>query len=137
MFITNFHRSAPSHPCSFLRGPRLLGVDLELLDRVDLLSRVQTLWAGVSAVLDGVAAVELELVIDGIQALLGELVTAVLYPPGETVPVYSTEQSWYAKHLYTNASQFQSSNHFNVQTGPNGPVIERLHRRYNLERENK
>jgi len=105
MFITNFHRSAPSHPCSFLRGPRLLGVDLELLDRVDLLSRVQTLWAGVSAVLDGVAAVELELVIDGIQALLGELVTAVLYPPGETVHVYSAEQSG-----YTNTSQFQSSN---------------------------
>ena len=93
------------HPCSFLRGPRLLGVDLELLDRVDLLSRVQTLWAGVSAVLDGVAAVELELVIDGIQALLGELVTAVLYPPGETVHVYSAEQSG-----YTNTSQFQSSN---------------------------
>lgn len=36
------------------------------------------------AVLDGVAAVELELVVDGVQALLGELVTAVLYPPGTT-----------------------------------------------------
>lgn len=33
------------------------------------------------AVLDGVAAVQLELVVDGVQALLGELVTAVLYPP--------------------------------------------------------
>ncbi|PAN33317.2 hypothetical protein PAHAL_6G018100 [Panicum hallii] len=81
-------------------APSLLGVNLELLDRVDLLSRVQPLGAGMSAVLDGVAAVELELVVDGIQALLGELVTAVLYPPGETVHIYSTEQSWYAKHLH-------------------------------------
>lgn len=36
------------------------------------------------AVLDGVAAVQLELVVDGVQALLGELVTAVLYPPATT-----------------------------------------------------
>ena len=36
------------------------------------------------AVLDGVAAVELELVIDGVKALLCVLVTAVLDPPGRT-----------------------------------------------------
>lgn len=46
-----------------------------------MLRWVEALGAGVCAVLDGVAAVQLELVVDGIQALLSELVTAVLYPP--------------------------------------------------------
>lgn len=77
-------------------APPLLAVNLELLDGVNLLRRVQALGAGVGAVLDGVAAVELELVVDGFQALLGELVTAVLYPPGETVHIYRTAQSWYS-----------------------------------------
>jgi hypothetical protein len=36
------------------------------------------------AVLDGVAAVQLELVVDGVKALLRVLVTAVLDPPGRT-----------------------------------------------------
>ena len=36
------------------------------------------------AVLDGVAAVQLELVVDGVEALLCELITAVLDPPGRT-----------------------------------------------------
>lgn len=36
------------------------------------------------AVLDGVAAVQLELVVDGVKALLCELITAVLDPPGRT-----------------------------------------------------
>jgi hypothetical protein len=35
-------------------------------------------------VLDGVAAVQLQIVVDGIKALLGELVTAILYPPETT-----------------------------------------------------
>jgi hypothetical protein len=36
------------------------------------------------AVLDGVAAVQLELVVDGVKPLLRVLVTAVLDPPGRT-----------------------------------------------------
>lgn len=64
------------------------------------------------AVLDGVAAVQLELVVDGVQALLGELVTAVLYPPGTTKGHFmEQEPSRSAKHARpTWASQFQSSN---------------------------
>lgn len=78
----------------------LSGVQLELLDSVDLLRRVQALGAGMHAVLDGVAAVELELVVDGVQALLGELVTAVLYPPGTTNGYFiAQEPSWSAKHV--------------------------------------
>jgi hypothetical protein len=86
----------------------LSGVQLELLDRVDLLCRVQALGAGMRAVLDGVAAVELELVVDGVQALLGELVTAVLYPPGTTNGYFiAQEPSWYAKHALLGHHKFK------------------------------
>lgn len=47
---------------------------------LDLLSRVQTLWAGTSAVQYGVAAIELEFIINGLQSLLSVLITAVAYP---------------------------------------------------------
>jgi hypothetical protein len=51
---------------------------------VDLLCQVQGLGGGMGVVLDGVAAVQLQIVVDGIKALLGELVTAILYPPETT-----------------------------------------------------
>lgn len=47
----------------------------------DLLSRVQTLWAGTSAVQYGMAAIELELIIYRIQSLLCIFVTTITYPP--------------------------------------------------------
>lgn len=49
----------------------------------DLLSRVQTLWAGTSAVQYGMAAIELELIIYRIQSLLCIFVTTVTYPPAQ------------------------------------------------------
>ena len=60
------------------------GSELQLLYCIDLLGRVESLGAGMRAVLDGVAAVQLELVVDGVEALLCELITAVLDPPGRT-----------------------------------------------------
>jgi hypothetical protein len=78
-----------------------LGVELELLDCVYLLPWVQPLGAGVCAVLDVVAPVQLELVVDGVQSFFGELITAVLYPPGKIVDVYGTQSTrWYDKHVY-------------------------------------
>jgi hypothetical protein len=71
-----------------------LGIELKLLDCVNLLGWVQPFGAGVCAVLDCVATVELELVIDGVQSFLGELITAVLYPPGKIVDVYGTQYSF-------------------------------------------
>jgi hypothetical protein len=65
-----------------------------------LLGWVQPFGAGMSAVLDGVAPVELELIVDGVQSLLGELITAVLYPPGKIVDVYGTQHLWEDKHVY-------------------------------------
>jgi hypothetical protein len=50
---------------------------------VDLLCQVQGLGGGMRVVLDGVAAVQ-QIVVDGIKALLGELVTTILYPPETT-----------------------------------------------------
>ena len=51
-----------------------------LLDGTDGLARVKTLGAGLSAVHDGVAAVQLEGVVQLSQALGGALVTTVLNP---------------------------------------------------------
>ena len=58
---------------------------LKPLDMLDLLSRVQTLWAGTSTVQYGVTAVELEFIINGLQSLLGVLITAVAYPPANII----------------------------------------------------
>jgi len=52
-----------------------------LLDLGDGLTRVEAFRAGVSAVHDGVAAIQLETVIQLLQALFGHLVPGVLYPP--------------------------------------------------------
>lgn len=92
------------------RHDPLSGFQLELLDRVDLLCRVQALGTSMRAVLDGVAAVELELVVDGVQALLGELVTAVLYPPGTSNGYFIAQPIvvWQARPTW--ASEVQSSN---------------------------
>ena len=95
IFTGLFHVRFEGETCS------LSGVQLELLDRVDLLCRVQALGTGMRAVLDGVAAIELELVVDGVQALLGELVTAVLYPPGTTNGHFiAQDPSWNASMPY-------------------------------------
>ena len=51
-----------------------------LLDVGDGLARVEVLRAGLAAVHDGVAAVELEAVVEGGNSLLGELVARVLDP---------------------------------------------------------
>jgi hypothetical protein len=50
----------------------------------DLLSRIQSLWTGPSTVQYGVAAIELEFIINSFQSLLGVLVTAVTYPPASS-----------------------------------------------------
>ena len=53
-----------------------------LLDGTDGLARVEALGAGLGAVHDGVAAVQLEGVVQLSQALGGALVTTVLNPSG-------------------------------------------------------
>lgn len=50
----------------------------------DLLPGVQALWTCTGTVQYGMAAVELELIIYGIQSLLGIFITAVTYPPAFT-----------------------------------------------------
>lgn len=125
MFIANFHSFVPN---SFWRDGMawsLLAVDLELLDSVDLLRRVQALGAGVGAVLDGVAAVELELVVDGVQALLGELVAAVLYPPGETVHVGAI-MVWQQAFITTHHN-FKVSNWTKGTSNRNAPLQISVH----------
>ena len=52
---------------------------------LDLLSRVQTLRAGTSTIQYGVAAIEFEFIINGLQSLLGVLITAVAYPPANII----------------------------------------------------
>lgn len=47
----------------------------------DLLSWVQPLWTSTSTVQNGVAAIELEFIINGLQSLLSVLITTVAYPP--------------------------------------------------------
>lgn len=68
-----------------------LASQLETLDSLDLLCRVQTLWASTGAVHNCMAPVELELIIDGIKPLFCVLVTAVSYPS------MSMEQGCWAK----------------------------------------
>ena len=75
------------------------------------------------AVLDGVAAVELELVVDGVQALLCELVTAVLYPPGTTNGHFiAQDPSWYAKHALLGHHKFKVQ-----KLNQRGQVLQSLH----------
>ena len=57
-----------------------------LFDVRDGFSRVQVLGAGLGAVHDGVAAVELERVVELREPLLGELVARVLDPPVRLPP---------------------------------------------------
>lgn len=58
---------------------------LKWLDVCNLLSRVQTLWTGTSTVQYGVAAIQLEFIINGFQSLCSVLVTAVTYPPANSI----------------------------------------------------
>ncbi|RYR16416.1 hypothetical protein Ahy_B04g073431 [Arachis hypogaea] len=60
---------------------------------LDLLSGVQTLWAGASTIQYGVAAIELEFIINGLQSLLSVLVTTVTYPPVLPVSVEQRSRS--------------------------------------------
>jgi len=57
---------------------------LETLDGLDLLCRVQTLWAGTGAIHNCMAPVELELIIDSVEPLFRILITTVSYPPTKT-----------------------------------------------------
>lgn len=63
------------------RASRTGNSQLKLLDMRDLLSRVQALWTGTSTVQYGVAAIELEFIVNSLQSLLGVLITTVTYPP--------------------------------------------------------
>ena len=57
---------------------------LKALDMGDLLPGVQALWTCTGTIQYGMAAVKLELIIYGIQSLLGIFITAVTYPPALT-----------------------------------------------------
>lgn len=67
----------------------------------DLLPGVQALWTCTGTVQYGMAAVELELIIYGIQSLLGIFITAVTYPPAFTTmrQKNSTLQKYLKPHL--------------------------------------
>jgi hypothetical protein len=56
----------------------------KLLDILDLLPRVQSLGAGTGTIQYGMATIELKLIIDCVQALLGIFITAIHDPPACT-----------------------------------------------------
>ena len=58
-----------------------MGVRQLFLDVGNCLAGVEVLRAGLGAVHDGVAAVELEAVVERLEPLLGELIPGVLDPP--------------------------------------------------------
>ena len=58
----------------------LVAISEHFLDAADGLSRVETFGAGLGAVHDGVAAVELEAVVQRLQTLLGLLVSRINNP---------------------------------------------------------
>lgn len=59
----------------------LAGNFFKSLDMRDLLSRIQALGTGISTVQYGVAAIELEFIVNGLQSLVSVLITTVAYPP--------------------------------------------------------